>query len=503
MQTNPLSTSFPALVLGVLLAAGGCSERSPSAGQDHTGHAHAQANLTASSVRDPNREWCALHDCPEDLCFICDPALRDESRLWCGEHGRYEDRCWECHPEVADAARQYCGKHHLYEDECFLCRPELHAEAATRFAASGLMCAEHGVPEGECGICHPELAGQRHLKVRLPSPASARLVGVETASPAVGAASEAVSCLAELTFNQNRYAQIAAPVGGILETVIVDMGARVQERQVVARIWSATIAEAVAKAVLTHQTLDRERRLRAQQVTSEKDLQEAEAAHRGACQQLRTLGFTEGQIDELSAKPQESVLLEVRAPFAGEIVDRTAVRGALVAAGSPMFAIADRTTIWAMLNIPETALHRVHVGQTVELQVDGLQDRQWTGRLTWIGAEVDERTRMVRARAEIPNPDRTLRAHMFAQARILTRDNARAMLLPTGAVQWVDGHALVFVQLADDLFEARTVDLGAVQRDAVEITAGLDLRERVVVRSAFALKSQLLLSRLGVGCVDD
>ena len=58
----------------------------------------------------------------------------------------------------------------------------------------------------------------------------------------------------------------------------------------------AIIAEAVAKAVLSHQTLEREQKLRADRVTSEKDLQQAEAEHRAACQQLRMLGFTEEQI---------------------------------------------------------------------------------------------------------------------------------------------------------------------------------------------------------------
>ena len=140
-------------------------------------------------------------------------------------------------------------------------------------------------------------------------------------------------------------------------------------------------------------------------MTSEKDLQEAEADHRAACQQLRTLGFTEEQIDALEAKPQEQVLMEVRAPFAGEIVERTAVRGALVEAGKPLFTLADRSTMWAMLNMPESALARVKVGQAVELRVDSLPGQMFTGKLTWIGAAVDERTRMARARAEFANPD--------------------------------------------------------------------------------------------------
>ena len=269
---------------------------------------------------------------------------------------------------------------------------------------------------------------------------------MQTATPTVGTIADAVECYAELAFNQNKLAQIAAPVGGIIQEVDVDLGSKVEEKQTVAKIWSAAIAEAVAKAVLSHQTLDRERKLRADRVTSEKDLQQAEAEHRAACQQLRTLGFTEEQIDALGAKPHEQVLMEVRAPFAGEIVERTAVRGALVEAGKPLFTLADRSVMWAMLNIPESALARVKVGQTVELRVESLPGQMFTGKLTWIGAEVDEKSRMARARAEVANPDGLLKARMFAQARILTRSAEGALLLPPSAIQRMEGKSFVFVK---------------------------------------------------------
>jgi cobalt-zinc-cadmium efflux system membrane fusion protein len=164
-------------------------------------------------------------------------------------------------------------------------------------AAGQKMCAEHGLPETECGICHPEMAAKlkpgEGSKVRMPAVDSATLVGVEMAQATVGDISEGVECYAELAFNQNRLAQIAAPVGGVLQAVAVDLGTKVEEKQTLAKIWSAAIAEAVAKAVLSHQTLERERKLRAERVSSEKDLQQAEADHRAACQQLRTQGFTE------------------------------------------------------------------------------------------------------------------------------------------------------------------------------------------------------------------
>ncbi|MCP5523093.1 MAG: efflux RND transporter periplasmic adaptor subunit [Verrucomicrobiales bacterium] len=386
-----------------------------------------------------------------------------------------------------------------------------HAHAHEGTEASpvedGAMCVEHGVPEAECAVCNPDLIGKlepgESLKVRLPSTNSTALVGVRTALPESGSVAEAVDCLAEVCFNQNKLARIAAPVGGLLQSIAVDLGTRVDEADTVARIWSASIAEAVARAVLSHQTLERERRLRADRVTSQAALEEAEATHRAACQQLRTLGFTEAQIDELGQKPEEEVLMEVRSPFAGEIVERMAVRGARVDVGDPLFTLVDTSTVWAMLQVPEPMLARVQAGQTVELRVDSMRGQVFTGRVTWIDPAVDARTRMGRVRAEFANPAGRLKDKMFATARILTREVEDALLLPAPAIQHVGGRPLVFVKLADDLFEARSVRLGASAPAGCEVLAGLRPDEPVAVNHAFALKSAMLMSRLGAGCADD
>ena len=382
---------------------------------------------------------------------------------------------------------------------------EAKAHTATKDGVT--MCTEHGVPEADCGVCKPGLATTlkpgESAKIRLPAVESAEMAGVKTAPPSVGPISDAVECYAELAYNQNKLAQITAQVGGIIQEVDVDLGSMVAENQRVAKIWSAAIAEMVARAVLTHQTLERERKLRAERVTSEKDLQQAEAEHRAACQQARTFGFSEEDIDRMKHESNEPVYLEVRAPFAGEIVERMAVRGAQVEAGKPMFALADCSTMWARLNIPESDLARVKVGQTVELRVESLPGRTFEGRLTWISAAVDEKSRMASARAEVANPEGILRANMFAQARILTRSEDGAILVPASSIQRIEGKEFVFVKLEDDLFDARAVRLGAKLDGKVEILEGLKPEEIVAVDHAFPLKSAFLISRLGAGCADD
>ena len=469
-----------------------------------------QVGSGSETKSDLDRPYCEEHACYEDECFICHPEIRDKGRLWCKGHDRYEDRCFECHPELDDPNRVLCEKHFLFEDECFLCRPELKSSAEPSPGAAAparLMCNEHGVFEDECGICHPELvatiAPGQSLKVRFASSEAAAKAGIQTENPRWLPLGAGVDCYAEIQFDQNKLAEIVAQVDGIIHAIEVDLGHQVEEGDVLATVHSAAIGEAVAKARLTKQTLDRERTLRAERITSERDLQEAEAAFQSAYETIRTLGFDEKQIDAIFENPAEQALLQLRAPFSGEIVERDAVRGALVESGKSLFTLADRTSVWAMLNIPEKRLADIRVGQKVELKVDALPTRTFSGALTWIAAQVDDRTRMARARVEVPNPDGSLRAQMFARARILTTGREPVLSVPQSAIQRIDGTPMVFVQLHDDLYEARRVLLGATLNGSVEVLEGIRAEDRVVTANTFIAKSQLLLSRLGAGCVDE
>jgi cobalt-zinc-cadmium efflux system membrane fusion protein len=127
----------------------------------------------------------------------------------------------------------------------------------------------------------------------------------------------------------------------------------------------------------------------------------------------------------------------------------------------------------------------------------------FVGKLTWISARVDDRTRMARARAEFANSDGRLRAQMFARARIITSPAEKAMVIPPSAVQRIEGMPFAFVQVADDLFEARPVRLCTGHEGRVEVLEGLQPGDQVVTQGSFLVKSQLLISRLGAGCVHE
>ena len=77
------------------------------------------------------------------------------------------------------------------------------------------------------------------------------------------------------------------------------------------------------------------------------------------------------------------------------------------------------------------------------------------------------------------------------------------MLVPPSAIQHLEGKPFVFVKLGQDLFDARAVELGAQFNGRREVLAGLKPQEEIAVSHSFAVKSAMLMSRLGAGCADD
>jgi membrane fusion protein, heavy metal efflux system len=446
-------------------------------------------------------------------------------------HGR-EGGPWDAEEEVIPMMKTMSQRRFLATAACLAamvlplsgCSGKKEAPAAkgegTRSESPVVMCKEHGVPEQECGICHPELLAKKQpgegLKVRLPSAESAAKAGIAVEPPGVDRMEQGIECLAELTFNQNKLAEITPLVEGVVRFVAVDLGSHVHKGELLARLASQGMSEAQsaylsarAEEELRAKDAERQRNLRVENISSDKDVQEVEAAHKNAAaalrqarQHLKVLGFTEEQIEGLASGRAAPEDLEIRAPFAGEIVERKAVQGALAEVGKKLFMLADTSTLWAMVSIPESQLSRARVGQSVQLTVESLPGQRFAGRLTWLPVQIDERTRMARGRAEVDNKEGRLKAQMFARALILTGASEHAVVIPESALQKVSGTTVVFVRSGVDLFEARAVTVGARRGGRVEILAGLKPDEPVVISGGFALKSQFLISKLGAGCVD-
>lgn len=506
---------------GVFLLVAGCGNNDQAVHQDHDSANETGTEFVATT--------CS-HDNPEDTCFICDASKRDTGRLWCKEHGRYEDRCWLCHPELEEKDRLYCKEHALYEDECFLCHPELKTEngAAQPTSAKendghgdGLFCNEHGVPEVECAICQPDLAtalepGQG-MKVRFPSHEAADKVGIRTQRPDFTERAPGIKAYCEVQFNKNRMAKITPLSGGIIHEVLFDVGDEVQKGDALVRIHSAAVAEAKSDYLtarveeeIRRETYEREKQLKEQRISSEREFLEAQAAHRTAGlaarnmrQKLFNLGLTEEDLARIVEQEDTSADISIRAPFAGTLIERDAVYGEAVEKGHALFTVADLSTRWLALSVPSRHLGRLRVGQPVEAGFGDLPGQTFTGKITWIDSAIDPVSRMVHARAVVEDPARRIKTGLFGEARILSGEKRASAVVPRDTVQRHEGKDYVFVQDGPDLFSLRRVMLGDADGEKVHILAGVNTDDAIVFDNSFIVMSEFQKFRLGAGCVHE
>lgn len=219
-------------------------------------------------------------------------------------------------------------------------------------------------------------------------------------------------------------------------------------------------------------------------------------------QELLNYGLTEEQIRETTETRSASSLLQVLAPFSGSLIDRNAVVGEAVKPGDTLFSLADLSLMWLELDVPEDRLSPLEVGDPVEATFDAYPGVNARGRLIWLASSIDEQSRMIKARAIVPNPGSLLKHGMFGQVRFSPKQNHKGLHVPVDALHYFGEKPFVFIRLLDDLYEIRRVALGGKDNKHVEIVEGVTSQEEVVVTHSFTLKSEFLKSRLGAGCVD-
>ncbi len=308
---------------------------------------------------------------------------------------------------------------------------------------------------------------------------------------------EGALLLGELRVNQNAYAEIGAPIPGRIVNVLAASGQGVRKGQELATLQSMDLGKArsdyitaQARLELARQTLERKRRLSAEKIVAQRDVQEAEAGVttaeadvRAARAALRALGAG----DEESDGSQ----LALRSPVSGIVIERAAVQGQMADPAQPLFRVADISDLWLTVHAFERDALRVKVGSLARVAFPALPGRNFSGRVALVGKQVDMDSRTVAVRIEVANADQLLRPGMSASAWVpIGKFEEKVIAVPTAALQRIGDDWIVFIPRDARSFEIRIVGRGRDLGGEVEILSGLRARERVVVEGAFLLKAE-------------
>jgi cobalt-zinc-cadmium efflux system membrane fusion protein len=219
---------------------------------------------------------------------------------------------------------------------------------------------------------------------------------------------------------------------------------------------------------------------------SQADLASAEAALQSVRNRLRIFDKSDAEIDGLEKAQSIDAIATIVAPIAGVVVDRQVGPGQFVQSGSgtPVFTVADPSSVWLLANVRESDSPLVHIGQPVEVHVLAYPQRTFAARVTYVAAIVDPVTHRVPVRAEIDNQDGALKPEMFANFRILTSESTQAPGVPQMAVVYEGDTAHVWVVQGDGLISYRLVRTGRSNAGLVEVLEGLKPGEHVVTKGS-------------------
>lgn len=340
--------------------------------------------------------------------------------------------------------------------------------------------------------------------------------GVRAEAAASEEVQDAIEAPGVLALDERRTARIGSQVEGKVLEVFVEIGDRVTTGRELAHMISPVVHDAWAayrKAVSERRRAETElklaiqnderlqrlfkekaasqlevQRAAADRVTAEEGLSIVKTEVRRAEEEMEHLGITNAE-DPTGESGEQ---IPVRAPLAGVVLQKLITEGSAVTPGMPLFVVSDLSTLWALAEVDETALPHVKAGQPVRVHVTAYPREAFAGTITWVADMVNPKTRRVTVRCSIPNADGRLKPDMYATVELGQGAAHPVVMLPAAAVQDIEGKPVVFVDLGAGRFVRRDVNVGRERDGRIEIRSGLRVGERVVVASAFLLKSELL-----------
>jgi Cu(I)/Ag(I) efflux system membrane fusion protein len=251
---------------------------------------------------------------------------------------------------------------------------------------------------------------------------------LETEPVAYRALAREIRTVGKLDYNERGVAYITARVAGRVDRLYADFtGIQVKAGDHLADIYSPELYTAQSELLLA---LDSSEKAQPGRRLLAGDL--ARGNLEAARTKLRLWGITSEQLAEIEHSHKTRTHLTIYAPIGGIVIEKAVREGQYVKEGDLLYRVADPDPIWLYLDIYEYDLGWVRYGQAVDVTVEAYPGETFHGTVTFIEPFLDDRTRTVKVRVNLANPDRRLKPAMYASAVIRVGLSGDGSPEPTG-----------------------------------------------------------------------
>lgn len=398
---------------------------------------------------------------------------------------------------------------------------------------------------GLCPLCDMELipvySGQDRFSTSSSmemSPREIKLAEVQTTPVSRKFVTAEIRMVGRLDYDESRVVSVTARAAGRLDQLYVDyQGAPVQEGDHLVYYYSPEILQAQEELLSS---------MRAAQSlgsgVAPEALERIRSTIRSARDKLLLWGLTEAQVNEIEQRGTASDHVTLYSPISGVVVEKNAVEGKYMNTGDEIYKIADLSRVWALLDAYESDLMWLHYGQEVELTTDAYPGSVFRGQVAFIDPVLNPKTRTVRVRVNLDNPEKRLKPEMFVRATVRSRVASEGRIMDPGlAGKWISPmhpeiikdepgdcdicgmalvsaeslgyvaadeqqapvvipstaplitgkRAVVYIAEGNGKFTGREIELGPRAGDYYLVESGLESGEQVVTQGAFKIDSAL------------
>jgi membrane fusion protein, copper/silver efflux system len=313
------------------------------------------------------------------------------------------------------------------------------------------------------------------------APGRLQLLGVRTAPverrPALTHTARATATVA---FDERRFAVVTTKVAGWIEKLdVAATGDPVRQGQALAWIYSPELVAAEEEYLLVAHIPHSGRH--------------GDPASLGiaALRRLHALDIPEEEIARLRRSGTVSRRIAVHAPADGVVIEKPVVAGMRIAAGEPLYKIADLSTVWLIAEVQESDIGFVRPGEKSRASAVAFPGRTFDGVVDFIYPTLSRDTRTARVRIVVPNHDLALRGDMYASVEIDAPTGREAVLVvPESAVIDSGARQVVLVERGEGRFAPRAVKVGTRGEGYAQILEGVQEGERVVVGANFLIDAE-------------
>jgi len=266
--------------------------------------------------------------------------------------------------------------------------------------------------------------------------------------------------------------QVAADTAGRIEWVGPREGERVNKGDLLVKIdvsaLKAALDHAEAQFQLADDLYQRRRRLYERKIIAKEELDQSATQ--------RKLAATD--LEQIKVKHSHGF---PRSPISGIINHRYVDAGEFIDTGKPIVDIVNIDRIKINVRVPELDIRFVLEGQKTPVKIDAFPERALGGKVEFVAFKADPATKTFLVRSLIENPFGDIRPGMIARVAFVRRVIAEALLVPLFSLVDKGGERLVFIE-EDGLAQSRTVSIGVIDGDRVQISSGLSPGDRLIVK---------------------